>query len=154
MVNVDLTEKRFEHDIEEYLLGHGYEQFSYQDENGNWVYKHSFDASKCLYLDVLIDFISKTQPKEWKTYTKYYGAQAPEKLYKRLDAEINAHGLIHVLRKGINDMGIKLKVCFFKPESELNEKDNDLYKQNIIGVTRQFAFSQKTHETIDMVILE
>lgn len=152
MVNVDLTEKRFEHDIEAYLLDHGYEQFSYQDENGNWVYKHSFDASKCLYLDVLVDFISKTQPKEWKTYTKYYGVQAPEKLYKRLDTEINTHGLIHVLRNGINDMGIKLKVCFFKPESELNEKDNDLYKQNIIGVTRQFAFSQKTHETIDMVI--
>ena len=60
MVNVDLTEKRFEHDIEAYLLDHGYEQFSYQDENSNWVYKHSFDASKFLYLDVLFYFINIT----------------------------------------------------------------------------------------------
>ena len=153
MPNVDLTEKRFEHDIEAFMTSvGGFEQFSYQDQSGAWCYKHDYDASKCLYLDVLVDFISKTQPKEWKNYTKYYGAQAKEKLYKRFDDEVNKNGLIHVLRNGITDMGIKLRVCFFKPESELNEKDNELYKQNVIGITRQFAFSTKTHETIDMVL--
>ena len=152
MPNLDLTEKRFEHDIEAYMLENGYEQFSYQDEQGNWIYKENFDASKCLYLDVLVDFISKTQPKEWATYVKYYGVQAKEKLFKRFDTEVNTHGLIHVLRNRITDMGVKLKVCFFKPESELNEKDNALYKLNRVAVTRQFAFSEKTHETIDMVL--
>lgn len=32
MPNLDLTEERFEHDIEAYMLDNGYEQFSYQDE--------------------------------------------------------------------------------------------------------------------------
>ena len=49
-------------------------------------------------------------------------------------------------------MGVKLKVCYFKSESELNEKDNELYKKNIVSVTRQFYFSASTNETIDMVV--
>lgn len=124
MPNLDLAEKRFEHDIEAFMLENGYEQFSYQDERNYWIYKEHYDPSKCLYLDVLVDFISKTQPREWNTYLKYHGAQAKEKLYKWFDTEVNTHGLIHVLRNGITDMGVKLKVCYFKPESKLNEKDN------------------------------
>lgn len=49
-------------------------------------------------------------------------------------------------------MGVKLKVCYFKSESELNEKDNELYKKNIVSVTRQFYFSASTNETIDIVV--
>ena len=70
-------------------------------------------------MDVLCEFIAKTQPKEWAKYTKYYGTNAEDKLYHRLETTISNQGLLYVLRNGIEDMGCKLKVCFFKPESEL-----------------------------------
>lgn len=152
MPDLDLSEKRFEHDIEASMITDGgLVQFSWQDEHGNWVYAHQFNKEKQLYVDVLVDFIKSTQPKEWKQYTNRY-PDAEDKLVRRLNDEINRNGLLHVLRNGISDMGVKLKVCYFKPESELNEKANELYKKNIVSVTRQFAFSTKTNETIDMVL--
>lgn len=85
-------------------------------------------------------------------YTKYYGADAADKLYRRLENSINENGLIYVLKHGIEDMGIKIRVCYFKPESELNEGQNELYKMNVLGCTRQFAYSPDNHNTIDMVL--
>ena len=153
MPNVDLREKRFEQDIEEYMLSKGgLVQFSHQDEKGVWVYHHVFDRDKNLYIDVLVDFIKSSQPQAWKRYENLYGEQTNQKLAMRFEKEVQDHGLLHVLRNGITDMGIKLKVCYFKPESKLNENDNELYEKNIVSVTRQFYFSSATHETIDMVL--
>lgn len=149
---MDTTEKRFEFDIEQYLISHGYEQFNGQDINGNWVHKYVLDVDKCIYIDVLCEFIAKTQPKEWEKYTKYYGLSASGKLYARLEQEICNKGLIAVLRKGIDDMGIKLRVCYFKPESTLNETLNEQYASNILGCTRQFRYSPNKNDTIDMVL--
>ena len=153
MPNVDLREKRFEQDIEEFMLtSGGLVQFSKQDPTGTWVYSQVFDRNKNLYIEVLANFIKSTQPQAWKRYETLYGEQSKAKLAARFDKEVQDHGLIHVLRNGITDMGVKLKVCYFKPESELNEKDNELYKKNIVSVTRQFYFSASTNETIDMVV--
>ena len=110
---MDTSEKRFEYDIEQHLISNGYEQFNGQDAEGNWVHNRQHDVPKCIYMDVLCEFIAKTQPKEWTRYTKYYGVQAVDKLYHRLEKAISNQGLLYVLRNGIEDMGCKLKVCFF-----------------------------------------
>ena len=150
---MDTSEKRFEQDIEKAMkeIG-GLESFSYQDESGKWNYKYYYDAEKALYLDVLIDFIKNTQEKSWQKYLKLYKDDAPNKLYRRFEDSVNEYGLIYVLKNGIEDMGVKIKLCYFKPESKLNQTDEELYKKNIVGVTRQFAYSANNHKTIDMVI--
>ena len=149
---MDTSEKRFEYDIEQYLISHGYEQFNGQDKDGNWVHNRQHDVDKCIYMDVLCEFIAKTQPKEWAKYIKYYGDKAADKLYTRLEQTISNEGLISVLRNGITDMGVKLKVCYFKPESTLNETLNEQYAANILGCTRQFQYSANNGNTIDMVL--
>lgn len=93
---MDTSEKRFEYDIEQYLISHGYEQFNGQDKDGNWVHNRQHDVDKCIYMDVLCEFIAKTQPKEWAKYTKYYGDKAADKLYTRLEQTISNEGLISV----------------------------------------------------------
>mgnify|MGYP003295130088 CR=1 FL=1 len=139
---MDVSEKHFEQDIETYLLTKGgYEKLS-----------SSLNVNKCIYLNTLVDFIAKTQPKEWNKYLKFYGNSAPEKLYTRLEKVISEQGLIYVLRNGIEDMGMKLKVCYFKPESDLNEDLNEKYKNNILGCARQFRYSVDKQNTIDMVL--
>lgn len=151
---MDISEKRFESDIESFLISDkgGYEQFSYLNPDGHRIHKYVYDKERAVYPEVLINFISRTQPKEWARYTKYYGADAADKLYRRLENSINENGLIYVLKHGIEDMGIKIRVCYFKPESELNEGQNELYKMNVLGCTRQFAYSPDNHNTIDMVL--
>ena len=122
---MDKSEKRFERDIESFLISPagGYTQFKGQDAVGNWVCTREHDVAKCIYMDVLCDFIAKTQPREWAKYTKYYGAAAADKLYHRLETTISNQGVLFVLRNGIEDMGCKLKVCYFQPESDLNPVD-------------------------------
>ena len=151
---MDTSEKRFESDIESFLISDagGYEQFSYLNPDGHRIHKYVYDKEKAIYPEVLINFIAKSQPKAWARYQKYYGGDAPEKLYRRLENSINENGLVHVLKYGIEDMGIKLKVCYFKPESSLNEEQNELYKMNVLGCTRQFAYSPNNRNTIDMVL--
>lgn len=151
---MDKSEKRFERDIESFLISEagGYAQFNGQDAEGNWVKTRQHDIDKCIYMDVLCEFIAKTQPKEWAKYVKYYGDNASEKLYRRLEDTITNQGLIYVLRNGIEDLGVKLKVCYFKPESSLNETDVTRYDANILGCTRQFRYSPKNTNTIDMVL--
>lgn len=151
---MDKSEKRFERDIESFLISEagGYAQFNGQDAEGNWVKTRQHDIDKCIYMDVLCEFITKTQPKEWAKYVKYYGDNASEKLYRRLEDTITNQGLIYVLRNGIEDLGVKLKVCYFKPESSLNETDVTRYDANILGCTRQFRYSPKNTNTIDMVL--
>lgn len=151
---MDKSEKRFERDIESFLISPagGYTQFCGQDAAGNWVHTRQHDVSKCIYMDVLCEFIARTQPKEWARYTKYYGVQAVDKLYHRLEKAISGQGLLYVLRNGIEDMGCKLKVCFFKPESDLNPVTVERYEANILGCTRQFRYSTANTNTIDMVL--
>lgn len=151
---MDKSEKRFERDIESFLISPegGYTQFCGQDAEGNWVHTRQHDVSKCIYMDVLCEFIAKTQPKEWAKYTKYYGASAADKLYHRLETTISNQGLLYVLRNGIEDMGCKLKVCFFKPESNLNPLAIELYEANILGCARQFRYTTANTNTIDMVL--
>lgn len=149
---MDTSEKRFEYDIEQHLISNGYEQFNGQDAEGNWVHTRQHDVSKCIYMDVLCEFIARTQPKEWARYTKYYGVQAVDKLYHRLEKAISNQGLLYVLRNGIEDMGCKLKVCFFKPESDLNPVAVERYEANILACTRQFRYSTANTNTIDMAL--
>lgn len=151
---MDKSEKRFERDIENFLISPagGYVQFNGQDADGNWVRTRKNDLEHCIYMDVLTEFIEKTQPKEWARYTKYYGARASEQLYNRLEKVISEQGLVYVLRNGIDDMGCKLRVCFFKPESDLNQTDKERYEANILGCDRQFHYTTRNNNSIDMVL--
>lgn len=126
---MDTSEKRFEQDIETYLLS----------EEGGYVKGSmaTYDKSKAIDLLLLKTFIHNTQPKAWDRFCKVYGAEADKQLYKRFDEEVQAKGLIHVLRKGIKDRGIELKVCYFAPPSGLNEDLIYKYNSNILTCTRQ-----------------
>lgn len=151
---MDKSEKRFERDIESFFISPegGYIQFCGQDMDGNWVHNRQHDVAKCIYMDVLCEFIEKTQPKEWAKYVKYYGENAAEKLYHRLETTISNQGLLYVLRNGIEDMGCRLKMCYFKPESENSSLATKRYEANILGCTRQFRYSTANTNTIDMVL--
>lgn len=141
---MDYKEKRFEEDIENFLLS---KQGGYQ--KGSMV---TYDAERAIDTTALIAFIKASQPKQWERYIRNYKEDAENKLYKRLNEEIEAHGLIHVLRHGINDRGVKINIAYFRPETSLNPEVIKLYNSNILTCTRQFAYSTENHNTIDMVL--
>lgn len=142
MPNMDTSEKRFEQDIETYFLNHGFRK----------VLPSTYDKEKMLFSDVLEEFVSTTQPKAWARYTKLYGASAVDKLTRRVNTAISESNVLDVLKKGIKDMGIEIKLCYFKPSSNLNQDLVKLYEGNICGITRQFPYSKNNNNTIDTVL--
>ncbi len=141
-LTMNVSETQFENDIESDLLKSGYRRISPRD----------YDKEAMLFPDVLVEFIKKTQPREWTRYVRYYGDQAVKKLIRRFNDSVASRGLLDVLKNGFDDMGIKLNVCYFKPDSTMNALLNDLYSKNIFGVTRQFLYSKENNNEIDMVL--
>ena len=120
-ITLDTSEKRFESDIESAFLSEGYKKIS----------RNEYGAESMLFPDVLIEFIKTSQPHEWTRYEKYYGDKAQEKLIRRFNDAVDSRGILDVLKNGIEDMGIKLQVCYFKPDSSLNAVLNGCIHQHL-----------------------
>ena len=121
MDNNDLKERDFEAYIEHWLTTEGgYVKGS----------QTTYDKERALDLKTLIKFLRMTQTKKWELYEKKYGAQTEDRLYNVLQDKIHERGLIWVLRNGIDDLGIKLRMCYFRPASELNEELMLKYRQS------------------------
>jgi len=140
---LDYKEKRFEEDIEHFLLTKG----GYLKGDMS-----TYDREKAIDMPKLIEFIKTSQPRAWRRYERTYKGEAEKRLYKRVNESIEMHGLLHVLRNGINDRGIRLKLAYFKPESTLNPDVIKKYESNILTCTRQFKYSPRNENSIDMVL--
>lgn len=139
----DTTEKRFESDIEASFLSPagGYEKGA-----------DRYDAKAGLYVDTLIDFVRRTQPKAW---ARFEGANAVDPVGKfvlALNNAIDMDGLVSVLRHGFKHRGIAFRVCFFRPESGLNALAAAQYAANRVCVYRQWFYSAQCHKSVDMVL--
>ncbi|MDI9520129.1 MAG: DEAD/DEAH box helicase family protein, partial [Bacillota bacterium] len=142
-MSMDLREKRFESDIEAWLL----EQGGYQPGNQAYYLK-----DKALDFSELLAFFNGTQRKEWERYQRMYEGKADHMLYKRFQEQVEEKGLLSVLRNGIKDRGITLRFVYFAPASGKNQDLVEKYHKNILTCHRQFAYSADNHNTIDMVL--
>ena len=88
-------------------------------------------------------FLKETQKETYDTLLKKYGENTDSNILKRLDKEIENKGLIHVLRKGFNDVhGGNIKTVYCQPSSSLNEKyREDKYLKNKFLFVRQLHYS-------------
>jgi len=163
---VDVSENNFEQAIEAVLLAGGpdaypggagvvaefAETFGYAPGGYRKRRPDDYDRALCLDPGPALDFIYATQPKEWEKFKKQHGADAKERLLKRLSPEIQRRGTLDVLRKGIKSDGCKFQLAYFKPSSGLNEALQKLYQANLFTVIRQLKYSQKTEHSLDLVI--
>ncbi len=140
------TEKQFESDIEASLISPigGWQK---ADDSG---YKNSIDMA--LDIDTLTHFVSISQPGEWTRFIKSAGANPKQAFYKVFENAVRADGLIAVLRHGFKHRGILFRVCYFKPETTLNEMAQKHYDQNICQCIRQWHYSQTNNNSVDMML--
>ena len=143
MPDFDVKEKRFEQDIEEYLITYG----SYQKGNPK-----TFDREKALDTSTFLSFIRTSQSKQWERYKKIYGLDSERQLIDRFCREVKLAGLLKVLRHGFVDRGIKFCAVFWKPETSMNETSQVQYAANILHCTRQLHYSLKNENSIDIVL--
>ena len=140
---MDTKEKRFESDIESYMLTQG--GFTKGDLK-------TYDREKAIDLPKLIAFVQTTQPKQWERYERNYGTDAEKKFYKRFQESVDTFGLLHVLRHGFEDRGAKIEIVAFKQNNNRSQKVIDNYNSNIVTCTRQFKYSAQNENSLDMVL--
>ena len=124
----DLKERNFEADIEQWLLNEG--GYTKGDQR-------TYDKERAIDMATLTSFLELTQPKPWERYVRKYGDKAEARLYQVFQENVVRYGLIWVLRNGIDDLGIKLRMCYFRPASELNEELMLKYQQKLGTTTKQ-----------------
>lgn len=152
MVSVP-TEKRYEKYIEtelNNLIDDGLQFHSkIHKKEDTW-----YDKNLCVVGDEFMTFLKESQPETYENLSKKYGDSIDQKVLSRLNKEIEGKGLIHVLRKGFNDVyGGNIKTVFFQSNSSLNEKyRNEKYLKNRFLLVRQLYYSPNNNNSIDIGI--
>ena len=113
-----------------------------------------YDKDLCLVGNEFIDFLKETQKETYDSLNKKYGQNTDKNVIKRLSKEIDNKGLIHVLRKGFNDLhGGNIKTLYFQPQSNLNPNYRKTkFLKNKFLLVRQLHYSPNNNNSIDIVI--
>ena len=144
-MQTDTTEKGLEAHIAQYLV----------EENAYLLRENkAYDNVSCIDKALLFQFLEATQPKAVAKLKNHHKDLYEQKITKRLNDQIQAKGVIEVLRKGITDGFTDTKLILFydKPVSAYNTAANALYEANLFSVMRQVYFSPKDKKSLDMMI--
>ena len=143
MSNIETTEKRFESDIESYFLS---------PAGGYTHCEDSYDSKLGLYKDTLIRFIQDSQPRAWQRFVNMNAVDPERKFCLAFNNACDIDGVIHVLRHGFKHRGVSFRVCYFLPESSLNQTDAENYRKNIFHCIRQWHYSAENKNSVDMIL--
>ena len=140
------NEKQFESNIEAFLISPdgGYEKAT----------DAGYTASSDMALDIhtLVGFVKATQPIMWQRFEKQCNSDPYRKFYKCFEDAVQMDGLLSVMRHGFKHRGMDFKVCYFKPESTLNDVAVKRYEQNVCQCIRQWHYSQQNNNSVDMML--
>jgi len=123
-------------------------------KDGGYIQREAldFDRVHCLDTELILQFVKETQPKAWEKLEKVHRENLSLNLIKRLSQELEKNGMLKVLRSGITDHGVLVRLAYFKPESSMNPQLLELYQKNIFSVTRQVKYTNKNENEIDLVL--
>lgn len=144
---IDTKERTFEQEIEYWLTQGAKKADRYAKGTPS-----AFSREFAMDTEAVIAFVKDTQPTEWAALEKRHGADAEDGFLKRLNAELNNRGMIDVLRHGITDLGVTVRLAYFKPGSGMNKSATALYEKNVLQITRQVKYSLANENSIDTVI--
>ena len=113
-----------------------------------------FDRTRGLDTAELFGFIEETQPKAWERLVAVHGGVdgTHEQFADRLAKQLDERGTVDILRHGLNDHGIEVRLAFFKPAHGLTPELTERYLANRLTVTRQLPFDAAATKTIDLCL--
>ena len=135
-----------EEDFERHIVGHlttsGYHLLP----------SSAYDKDLALLPEEVIAFVKATQPEAYDRLRAQYGADTDRNLALRVSREVARHGTLHVLRKGVKDRGVRLRLVYFRPASALNPEHAARYRQNRFAVVPQLRYSKRNENALDLTL--
>ncbi len=139
-------EVAFEDAIERALLASGWHRGQ----------RDGYDRELGLDTDQLWTFISRTQMDQWNHLLEFDGGDqtaAQRKFARYLTREIDQRGALDVLRHGVKDRGVLIRLAYFMPAHTLADDALVQYRENRLSVTRQLRYSTKTPDrSLDLAL--
>lgn len=138
------SERKFEGEIEAWLLDHRYAKGD----------PHALDRELGLDPGEVFAFVEETQPNAWRALAERHGGEdaARASFLRRLAQELDERGTVDVLRHGVKDLGIGIRLAFFRPAHGLTPELVASYEANRLQVVRQFLY-EDSDRTIDLALL-
>jgi type I restriction enzyme R subunit len=105
-----------------------------------------YDAELGLATPELWEFVGKTQVKRFEKLIELHGGDqsaAMRAFAIRVANEIDARGVLDVLRYGVKDRGVLVDLCYFRPGHTLAADALKEYDANVLSVARQLHFSAR-----------
>ncbi len=69
---------------------------------------------------------------------------------RRLAKDLDERGTLEVLRHGVVDLGVEIRLAFFKPAHGLTPELVERYRANRLTVTRQLPYDPGSGKTLDL----
>jgi len=116
--------------------------------SSGWALGNPTHYQRDLGLDTgqLFEFIGKTQADAWDELLALYGDDpdtAQAGFAKRVDQAIAAEGVLDVLRSGVKDHGVRIRLAYFKPSLVASDAILDDYRANRLTVVRELEYATK-----------
>ncbi|MGI8794452.1 MAG: type I restriction endonuclease subunit R, partial [Acidimicrobiales bacterium] len=146
-----LDEAGFESFICDWLVEHG----GYDQIKLGSAAPADFDRTRNLDSAELFGFIEATQVEGWNRLLTLYGrdgTKARKGFADRLVKELDTRGTVDVLRHGVVDLGVAIKLAFFRPASGLTPQLVERYGKNRLTVTRQQPYEEGSTKTLDLCL--
>ena len=113
-----------------------------------------FDRTHGLDTAEVFTFIEATQPRAWERLVAVHGSPdgARTQLADRLAKQLDERGTVDVLRHGLSDHGIDVRLAYFKPAHGLTPELTERYLANRLTVTRQLPYDAAATKTLDLCL--
>ncbi|APX12401.1 type I restriction endonuclease subunit R [Tateyamaria omphalii] len=112
-----------------------------------------YDADRSLYPADLEDWLKATQAAKWERLEAMNGAKTQDKVASRLEAALEKHGTLHVLRRGFDIAGAgHLDMSEAAPEDQRNATTLRNYAANRLRVVPQLKYHPGRALAIDLVM--
>ena len=145
-------EAAFESQIGQWLVDQGgYQALKIGNRQGE---PTDFDPVRGVDTAELFAFIGATQAEAWDRLAKLHGGApgAQSKFVERLAKELDARGTVDVLRHGVVDLGVTIRLAFFAPAHGLTPLLRERYEANRLTVTRQLPYQHGQTKTLDLCL--
>src|SRR5690349_16696651 len=148
-----VSEKLLEDEITAYLVregGYNTCKFGTAPE-----VRRDFNASLGFDTVELFAFIEETQPAEWARLVRAHGddeGRARKRFTQRLAQQIDERGTVDVLRHGVRDQNIEIRLSYRRPAFGVAPELVAHYDANRLTVTRQLTYDPESTKTVDLCL--
>jgi len=127
----DSKESAFQQDIIDDLSAQG------------WLVGNSahYNATTALYTEDLLAYFQAAWPKQWEKLCKNNPTDPEGTLVKKTVRHLERHGTLNALRHGFKLPGLKVKLCSFQPDHNMNPDTRRGYEANRLRVVPEVSYS-------------